>query len=934
MSGFSEAIWREFGGEAEEHLFLIEPLLIRAADGLAADAIAQLFRSFHSLKGLGRALALHGIESIAHMAENVLGVVRDGRAVLDDRMIQTLLQAVDALKEQVHSATVTHGDHPPPEGLIDALARDYATLSGLPAETHAPMPAESAAEDGEMLLFFAESLEENLALLLPMLGGDTEETRRQARDAAEIIANGGEVMGFTLLQENALAAAAMLEEPIEAGMRERLHALIHDIREQAAVVMELAGLERDSVPPSATVAPPDLTRFAAALTEAEKALRTGDRPEAARLADAAQDSFRSLGQGGRPRLGGIFLLVVDICRRAERGALTLTPVLLDAFRTLLDVPEVNDADVAPRVGERLAAGIRRALETDPTELVPARSIAGIPLRDELREVVSPSQFDELVDAVGKGLRLYTVLVFLEQRPEIAGLFIQWLQIAARGVTNRTVFDGMAAGFEFLLVSDTPPDEMRRQLLELDPRSVCVRGLAELTTEGEVALLPPPSPSAPALAGPPGEARAPRTPDHSVLRVNSVVVDRLIGNIGELMVVANGLKGEVDERILNDVAALRRALTRIPGHLAREAMEPLDRLAESLRAMGNMHRRMDMTIQLMHENTLDLRVVSLEALFTRLSRTALDTAQSLGKSVRFEAEGRDVRIDKTIVEQLASPLTHMVRNSIDHGIEPAEDRAAAGKPPTARFFLRASQQASEAVIEIGDDGRGLDHGRILMTAIRRELITAEEAEWLDRSEIERLIFLPGFSTSEQVTETSGRGVGMDVVLTTVAGLGGHVDIETEPGKGTTFAIRLPLSAALQTALMIGVGDETLAIPDRHVSEVREVDAADLTSVNGQKGVVLRGGFLPIFPMAGLLGMAAGPGPGERVPVLVISNGKSRIGVSIDRLHRRQEMFLRDLHPRLAAIPGIGGATILSDGRVVLVLDAEGLIARARHLAASH
>jgi chemotaxis protein histidine kinase CheA len=419
---------------------------------------------------------------------------------------------------------------------------------------------------------------------------------------------------------------------------------------------------------------------------------------------------------------------------------------------------------------------------------------------------------------------------------------------------------------------------------------------------------------------------------SVIRVRSESIDELVRQIGETLVVANGMGTELARHGDAEFALLRAGIARLGGG-GGPLLDMVDRLRDGMRAMAGLHERLDQAIQNLHEQTLELRVVPLDALFTRLLRAARELAQTQDKRVNFQAEGRDVRIDKTIVEQLASPLTHMVRNAIDHGIETAENRLKAGKVGTASFTLSAIQRGNEVTIRLSDDGRGLDEQRILATAIQRGLLNPEEADFLPQAEIHRLIFLPGFSTADKITETSGRGVGMDVVLTTVTGLGGRIDIHSEPGKGTTFSIHLPLSAALQTALLVGAGGQMLAVPERHLTEVRRVAEDEIRPVRGQPCLGVRGALLPVFSLAELLGLPqAAPAGGESASVLVVASGPTRIGLKVDRLYRRQELYMKDLHPRLAAIPGLAGATVLGDGQVVLMLDGEGLIRRARSRAA--
>ena len=308
----------------------------------------------------------------------------------------------------------------------------------------------------------------------------------------------------------------------------------------------------------------------------------------------------------------------------------------------------------------------------------------------------------------------------------------------------------------------------------------------------------------------------------------------------------------------------------------------------------------------------------------MSRTVRDLAQAQHKDVHLTVAARDVRVDKAIVEQLSAPLLHMIRNAIDHGIEPPAARIAAGKAPLAQLALRVVARGSEILIEIADDGRGLDPERIRQTAIARGVIGAAEASQMPDAEAIRLIFQPGFSTSEAITEWSGRGVGMDVALTTVSRLGGSIDIDSRCGLGTIFHIRLPVSASLLNAVLVSAAGHLLAVPERHIEEVLEIGAEAIHDIGGRHGLFIRGEFVRLRPLGALFGASdTAPPAGQSAPVLVLRTGMNRTAFLCDYLLRRQELYLKDLHPRLAAIPGISGATVLDDGRVVLVVEGDSL-----------
>jgi len=358
----------------------------------------------------------------------------------------------------------------------------------------------------------------------------------------------------------------------------------------------------------------------------------------------------------------------------------------------------------------------------------------------------------------------------------------------------------------------------------------------------------------------------------------------------------------------------------------EFVEVLQKLADREHLLRDAEERITGIVGRVHQSALEFRVVPVDVVFNRFPRVVRDLAARQGKSVEISLEGRDVRIDKSMVEALADPLLHMVRNAVDHGIETVEERRAAGKPERARLILRASQRGSEIAIEIGDDGRGLSAEAIRVKAIDRGLVTVSRAASLDDREVFQFIFEAGLSTAAAVTETSGRGVGMDVVLNTVRRLNGDISISSERGKGTTFTLTLPVSAALQNALIVRVAGQSLAIPERNVATVTEVERDQIRQIGSGRSFLYRQAVLPLHDLGVLLGLSEAPEDDARAiqPVVVASSGRSLVGLEVAAIERRQELFLKDLHPLLARFPGVGGASVLGDGRVVLILDGDELI----------
>lgn len=352
-----------------------------------------------------------------------------------------------------------------------------------------------------------------------------------------------------------------------------------------------------------------------------------------------------------------------------------------------------------------------------------------------------------------------------------------------------------------------------------------------------------------------------------------------------------------------------------------------RLAQALRLAGeeakDAHRDMNRLFMELQAEVLRARMVPLGPTFRQQIRTVRDAAQAAAKMVRLEIEGGEVEVDTSLVEQLRGPLTHMIRNAIDHGIELPQLRAEHGKDPRGRITLRARHESGGVVIELADDGAGLNRGRIEATAKARGVVASPEA--LDDSEITRLIFEPGFSTSESVTELSGRGIGMDVVRKNVEALRGSIEVRSVAGQGTTFSIRVPLTVAIIQGFLVESADETYVIPLAAVAEC--VDLPPGGDPEARAAVInLRGEPLPFLRLRQVFGLSGESA--SRESLVVVAHGGFRAALAVDLLVGESQLVIKPKDRLLRDLPGIAGSTILGTGRVAFILDVPALLDSAR------
>ena len=352
----------------------------------------------------------------------------------------------------------------------------------------------------------------------------------------------------------------------------------------------------------------------------------------------------------------------------------------------------------------------------------------------------------------------------------------------------------------------------------------------------------------------------------------------------------------------------------------------------LEQIGQTHRMSDLmeTLEQMDRVTGDLqnivmkvRMVPVSAVFNRFPRMVRDVSKELGKEINLTIEGEETELDRPVIDEIGDPIMHLLRNSLDHGVESPDAREAKGKPRVGEVGLIARHEGNNVVIMITDDGAGIDASKIRRKAVEKGMITQDEADRLDDADAVRLIFLPGFSTAEQITDISGRGVGMDVVRSKIEALSGHVDVETHIDEGSIFKIKLPLTLAIIQAMLVRVQEEMYAIPLTSIDSTVNIEPTDIQTIQNKEVIVLRGEIIPIVRMEEAL-QVPHVKDSEELFVVVVHAGEAKAGIVVDNLIGQQEIVIKTLGNLFAGLKLFGGATVLGDGRVALILDVATMI----------
>jgi two-component system chemotaxis sensor kinase CheA len=657
-------------------------------------------------------------------------------------------------------------------------------------------------------------------------------------------------------------------------------------------------------------------------------------------------------------LNDIFRAVHTLKGLAGMFGMSALSNLAHTLENLLDDLRLGRVDITQDALDVLFDGVERiqrilASDDQPVDVpidvrVPASSrgepskagddlLAQYELGDSVLSVLTEYEEHRLRQNVAQGVTLYRLrLGFALASIDTA---LEDLKARARSIAELiTYLPSMGGGnedvieLEVLLASRTPIEQLREVLcsddavLEEVPRSVQKKRqtvipsavpeaeAAAQETEGE------PLPGAPAAdERAPAQAADERGQAQGAGSGPPTALDRVGADALSLRSVANTVRVNIQKldhlmNVVGELAIVRGAVAQITERL--RAHPDLRYLSAELHRIS---RGFERNLTELQDGILDVRMVPLGQVFDKLARVVRQAARDAKKEIRLEVKGSDTEVDKLIVEELSDPLMHLIRNAIDHGVEPPQVRKELGKPVQGTIGLIAYQKGNHVVIEVRDDGAGMDPQKLTKKAVERGLISSDEAREMSREDIFNLIFMPGFSTSERVTDLSGRGVGMDVVKTNISKLGGVIDLRSEVGKGTVIIITLPITLAIISALVIRVSGQTYAIPLANVQEALMLDPRAVRTVEGREVMTLRGSTLPLCRIRELFRLDEGGERPVRQFVVVSQLGARRLGMVVDLLLGQQDIVIKALGKSLGHVRGFVGATDLGDQSVTLVMD---------------
>ncbi len=943
-------IFADFIIEAKEHLETIEPNLLeleKAPNNLSL--LNEIFRPMHSLKGASGFLGLNLMNALAHKAENILDELRKGSMPVNSDIMDVILASTDALRQMIDNLESTNT-----EGNVDTSAL-IVTLDALMA---GEMPPSTAHKKYQATPEAADSTEAAMTASSP----EASETPTDSSLEHEPTLDGdakqvGDVATW-------LEGMATVTYPLTAFGEAHLRDFIEEAKENISNLSD-GLLELEKHPDGQADLVNDLFRYFHNLKGNSGIIGFQELNSLTHEAETLLNAVRKGEYVVTSALVDLLLLAVDVLEalifRIDSAAGSVT-----AF-DISELLEKLQQAVAGGVAE-MPASLMVSVETE--EVAPSSSEEESSASAESSTPHDPGNFEkEPVDHADND----DLKVFKETVSQLMVSIAAALEGIRADGTNRDFSDalfrslttvqnccgfmnleeiklytqrtagivdkGRSTNLDFSMMADLLEQECAiiRDMIkdavrnlsaasapEKAPATAPEKAVSAATVEKN-ATPPTPEkstaaqPSEPVLPTPaaakPAAPAAPATPDasagakapakqeestskaSSTIRVDHEKLDHLMNLIGELIINRNRY------------SMLARQLEEI-------SVPKVDIIAQNLSETTYAMARISDDLQ---DTIMKVRMVPVASVFSRFPRLVRDLSRKSGKEVDLIMEGDDTELDKSVVEVIGDPLVHLIRNSVDHGIEADDIRKERNKEPKGKVWLRAYYKGNSVAIEIEDDGKGIDPEKMREVAIRKGVITPEEAKLLDDREAMELIFAPGFSSAEVITDISGRGVGMDVVRTNIKNLKGSISIASEVGKGTKFTLSLPLTLAIIDALMVNVAEEMYAIPLDAVSETTKIEAHRLTDVKGRKAVTLRGEVLGIVSLAELLGLPCRMKEQDVLSVVVIQDNERRLGLVVDRLLERQEIVIKPLGAYLGDLKGISGATIMGDGSVILILD---------------
>ncbi len=941
MTTDADEVWERYALDGTEALAAIEESLLRLEHARSnREELNRLYRGLHTVKGNSAFMGLACIERLAHACEDLIGLSRDHGVPFDDQSIEVVLAAVDRLRDLVTAAGTSRRDGGEAQ-IAEPLAAIEAKLAQLgghapaaapPAESPALAPhhvaavtfIDPAADAGYLEVFLAlaqQALKDLSPALASLLVERDGAVVARVAELADELSLACERMGFEPLVQLLAQLTRASQTPTIGTSLSDLELALHT----ALVNVETQYRSITTTPQSFGIT--ELYRRACAnaafadlaqLRELVEQLSVEQLP-------TLRETFHRLSAachhyGFQKGVEQCLDLEDKVARALEGGAQPDSTALANVVgfieRLGKAIFAVNSGEDQPDLDAEEAAD-------DPMKFAP--EVASLPFSASLTAGLTRTGLAALTHFCESGRSIIEVHAALEQAADLQEPFTVWMEASVARLVSSAVVD-LKAGplYVFLLGFETSAEAALSSLRAIDGRRGAVVG--HTIAPGA----PRPDPTRFTLTPPLRVVAAPEAPlsptvQSPTVELASAALAAAEPPDGEERAESSTSKTEflrIDARKVSMIMDMAGEIGLACGAVTHHP----DLIGQELEGYHSAAHKLEMLIRELQSEVSGMRLVQVAGVFGRMQRVVRDTARRTGKKVELVLLGEDTEIDKLMVDALHDPLVHMIRNAIDHGLETPAERVVAGKRETGRIVLEASHQGGEVLVQVSDDGRGMNRARILERARERGLLP--EGRELSEQEVLDLVFLPGFSTKEAIDELSGRGVGMDVIKTTIEGLRGRVELRTTPGRGSEVMMRVPLTLAFVEAMIVREGQRLFAVPIEKVYEVFQVKAAQIVrnSAESETLVRVREKLVPVLWLPRFYGEAStGDDALDGRLVVVVQTSRGELALPVDALLGNQQVMLKPLTGALTKVRAAAGCGMLRSGEVALALDCERLCA---------
>jgi len=905
---YDPSLLQDFITESEEHLEEMENYLLRLeGDTGNREILNDIFRCIHTIKGAAEFVGLEKISDFAHRLENLLDILRQGSGQLQTQIIDLLIAARDRLLKLVNDLEVHNEEQTEIKDLLERVDDWIGQLDPEAAET---VPEAKAAEPPDVSTDFLDEEEPEIADLTAQGTSEDPDLQETTAEGEAVAGDDRPSNGQQLPTGKPSAMSADHRQPED------------DPPAFDGTIPDLAGEEFDDEDNDRELFEIFLQlikeRVEEIIAESDE-LDDGSDPVAScdRTAESLrvlQSSANYMGYEKLWQFFSVWLAAVNDCRERALGGAAVSSGSMRPFitRVVAHFPRIHfDGAAATAVSPEPPDSQPPQPPPDPTDPAaadgddPAATGSDQMLAEKLEnafDLFEPtaasdqgvSLFEGVLNTAGSGEQTLQT----QSPPSDTGneqLPAADMQIDAPAASATTAVSAPA---------DEADDDSEEGLADAQPGETEAAAGEKEAIDESVELQPEAEPDLQQIK-----------PGRKNMRVDTEKIDALMNQVGELVVSRSWFS-----QLVSEMRGLHQELKETTSLDQRE-LKQVKGLAMKINEATSVLGRVVNDLQ---DGVMKIRMLPISQLFNRYPRLVRDLVRNTGKNVRLEIKGESTELDKMIIEQMSDPLIHIIRNAVDHGIETVADRKRLGKPEEGTLQLVAYHESNHVVIEIVDDGRGIDPELIRAAAIRRDFIPREDLERMAPKELMGLIMKPGFSTAREVTHTSGRGVGMDVVKKNIEKLNGTIEVDSKIGVETRLRIKIPLTLAIISALLVNVGAKSFAIPLTSVEETLRIHRDQISTVEGFEVIELRNRTLPLLQLSAMFDIETTPSPDQRAYVVIVSTGMRRVGLLVDTLIGQEEVVIKPLADYIQEDSAFSGATILGDGKISLILDVDGLV----------